>query len=448
MSHFLSFYLTDMTQPYLPDVRKQYEELPYPPCDPKDEHKRLARTWLEDLPKINHYCFAGRNTFRNGFRALCAGAGTGDASIYLAWQLRNTDAEIVHLDLSTASIAIAQERAQIRGLTNIRFVHASLLQLAELGLGQFDYINCVGVLHHLADPDAGLAALRSVLKDDGALGLAVYGTYGRTAVYQMQELMRRVNAGDELIQDKLKNAKDILGVLPPTNWFSRAPDLHNDHKLYGDSGIYDLLLHSQDRAYTVPELFEWIEDKNEMHIQLTDVYTGLSSYLPHMRMQGKSPEVLKKIRQLPLREQYAICELFTGQIKMHVFYATGSASAKAQYGDPDYVPMYYHDPSMNGPAMEKVFSTNKNKGRVFMLQYQMADVALPVNPGKYGPRILREIDGRKSFREIFDAVRSDIQYRFDGLTDEKLFADFKESYEVLTSLDRLLLRHRDAPLVE
>ena len=55
---------------------------------------------------------------------------------------------------------------------------------------------------------------------------------------------------------------------------------------------------------------------------------------------------------------------------------------------------------------------------------------------------------RKSFREIFDVVRSDIQYRFDGLTDEKLFDDFKESYDVLTNLDRLMLRHRDTPQVE
>lgn len=35
---------------YLPDVKAQYEHLPYPPVDPLDEHTRLQRTWLEDLP--------------------------------------------------------------------------------------------------------------------------------------------------------------------------------------------------------------------------------------------------------------------------------------------------------------------------------------------------------------------------------------------------------------
>ena len=143
-------------------------------------------TWLEDLPMINHYCFAGRQSFANGFRALVAGGGTGDATIFLAEQLKHTDAQIVHLDMSQASIAIAQERAKIRGLTNISWLHDSLLNLPKLGLEKFDYINCSGVLHHLADPDDGFHALLSVLADDGAVGLMLYATTGRTSVYQMQ----------------------------------------------------------------------------------------------------------------------------------------------------------------------------------------------------------------------------------------------------------------------
>jgi ubiquinone/menaquinone biosynthesis C-methylase UbiE len=148
---------------YLSDVKAQYEALPYPPCDPEDDQRRLMRTWLDSLAMINHYCFKGRETFTNGFRVLVAGAGTGDSTIYLAEQLRHTDARIVHLDLSGASLAIAKRRAQIRGLANIEWLQQSLLDLPALGLDKFDYINCSGVLHHLAVPDAGLRALRSVL---------------------------------------------------------------------------------------------------------------------------------------------------------------------------------------------------------------------------------------------------------------------------------------------
>ncbi len=106
---------------FLPKVRAQYELLPYPPVDPQDEKKRLQQTWTESLPMVNHYCFGGRQSFRQGFRALVAGGGTGDPTIYLAEQLRHTDADIVHLDLNTVSIAIPQDRTITRGLKNIRW---------------------------------------------------------------------------------------------------------------------------------------------------------------------------------------------------------------------------------------------------------------------------------------------------------------------------------------
>ena len=132
---------------YLPQVRAQYEELPYPPRDPADEKTRLVRTWLDDLAMINHYCYAGRQTFQDRFRVLVAGGGTGDSTIFLAEQLRHTNAEIVHLDLSQAAIEIARQRARMVGLDNITWVHESLLALPGRGLGQFDYINCIGVLN-------------------------------------------------------------------------------------------------------------------------------------------------------------------------------------------------------------------------------------------------------------------------------------------------------------
>ncbi len=92
---------------YVAQVREQYEALPYPPRDPGDEKNRLVRTWLDDLAMINHYCFSGKQTFRNRFRVLIAGGGTGDSTIFLAEQLRHTDAEIVHLDISRAAIEVA-----------------------------------------------------------------------------------------------------------------------------------------------------------------------------------------------------------------------------------------------------------------------------------------------------------------------------------------------------
>ena len=431
---------------YLHDVRSQYEALPYPPCNPQDEHQRLVLTWLEDLPMVNHYCFAGKQSFKNGFRALVAGGGTGDATIFLAEQLRAigaADAEVVHLDMSQASISLAQERAQIRGLTNIRWVHDSLLNLPALGLGRFDYINCSGVLHHLANPDLGLQALRSVLKEDGAIGLMVYATTGRTGVYQMQALMRLVNGETSDDARKIANTRDLLASLPPGNWFKRGEDLHHDHKI-GDAGIYDLLLHSQDRSYSVGELFDWLGDSPTGHgleLAFTDVQRGRSPYLPHMVLGSKPPAMSAALRKLPLRQQYEMAELMIGNIITHSLYLTQRADCTAPYGDAKYIPFFYHEP-LTGDVAAQVFGSNR--GQPFLLKHQHSGVSVTVNPGKYGAKILRLVDGQKSFGEIFEQFRAEWRGQAGAPDNATLFADFAESYETLNALERLLLRHPDS----
>jgi len=410
--------------------------MPYPQRDPADEPKRLVRTWLDDLAMINHYCFAGRETMGNGSRVLVAGGGTGDGTIFLAEQLRDSDAEIVHLDFSGASIAIARQRADMRGLKNIRWIQDSLLNLADLDVGKFDYINCVGVLHHLADPDAGLNALLAVLKDTGAIGLMVYAAYGRTGVYQMQALMRLINAGELDPAQQIDRTRQILGCLPATNWFKRGETLVGDHQ-NGDAGIYDLLLHSQDRAYTVGELYEWLVDGHGLNVELTDVERGRSSYLPHLLMGTSPPEVLDAIRAMPLRRQHQIAELFHGRVQTHSCYLTRSANCKAAYGDPDCIPFLFHEP-VTGAELAEVFA--RSKGQSFILDHAHTGVSISIRPGRFGPAILRHIDGRNSFRKIFTLVRRDAAFRTLAPRDEVLFADFREIYETLNALERMLLR--------
>ena len=52
----------------------------------------------------------------------------------------------------------------------------SLLKLSNVG--PFDYINSVGVLHHLSEPENGLKSLASLLKKGGLLHLFLYADGG------------------------------------------------------------------------------------------------------------------------------------------------------------------------------------------------------------------------------------------------------------------------------
>ena len=53
----------------LDDVRAQYEALPYPPRDPRDEAIRLITGTPSHILEISHYLFAGRLNFSRPFRA-------------------------------------------------------------------------------------------------------------------------------------------------------------------------------------------------------------------------------------------------------------------------------------------------------------------------------------------------------------------------------------------
>ena len=50
------------------------------------------------------------------------------------------------------------------------------LPLKDLG-GNFHYINCVGVLHHLPQPQEGLKTLTSLLTPDGGISLMVVSLF-------------------------------------------------------------------------------------------------------------------------------------------------------------------------------------------------------------------------------------------------------------------------------
>lgn len=313
-------------------VKQQYEELPYPPRNPADETQRLMRTVGDDLTELSHYCFKGKQNFQDHFRCLVAGGGTGDAAIFLAEQLRHTNAQIVYLDMTQASREVAEQRAQVRGLANIEWVTASLLDIPKLGLGTFDYINCSGVLHHLPEPVDGLQGLASVLRDDGALFLMLYARYGRRGVYDMQEIFRTLLPDTLPAQDKIAEARAVLNQLPPTNYFQRNREQWEGEigaAGYGDAGLYDLLLHSQDRAYDVDAIYDLLQGGS---LQLVD-FTGPQKRLYQPKNLLSNPSTLRRCEDLSRRQKFSVAEKLSGSIIKHSFYAARSAERSARIED-------------------------------------------------------------------------------------------------------------------
>jgi len=319
---------------HLPEVRAQYEDLPYPPRDPEDERFRLIHRTADNLLFLNHHGFGGARDFRGGFRVLVAGGGTGDSTIYLAEQLRGFDAEVVHLDFSAASLAVAQARARVRGLEGIRWVHASLMQLPELSLGSFDYINCTGVLHHLESTEAGLAALAAALREGGVVLLMLYGRYGRRSVYDMQELLRAYLPPAADRAEKIRLTRRLLAALPPTNAFLRDLDRWREEisaEGLGDAGLYDLLLHSRDRCFDVPGLQALAASAG---LEVVSFVDRMGDYRPATHLPG--PEFTGRLAALPDAEAAALAELLVSDLASHEFYlGRPGLHRAASLDDPD-----------------------------------------------------------------------------------------------------------------
>ena len=68
-------------------------------------------------------------------------------------------------------------------------------------------------------------------------------------VYQTQALMKLINSNMMDIVTELANAAHVINVLPNQNWLIQN-NFISDHKR-GDIGIYDLLLHKRDKAFSV-----------------------------------------------------------------------------------------------------------------------------------------------------------------------------------------------------
>lgn len=427
-------------QNYLSQVREQYEDLPYPPANPEDEKQQLQFTTLGGLDVINAFCFEGKENFDKGFRVLVAGGGTGDSAIYLAEQLREKpNAEVVYLDLSSASLAIAKQRAAIRQLTNITWVHDSLLELPRLPIGTFDYINCTGVLHHLAQPEEGLKALAAVLKPTGAMGIMLYARYGRTGVYQMQELMKLVNTGESSRQTWVDNCRKMLATLPATNWFKRSEALITDHLKMGDAGLFDLLLHTQDRPYSVPEIYEFVASAGLTFLDFhSDLGMAKFHYSPASYI--KDAGLLQNISKLPTRHQQAIAELSSGAITKHSFFVAPTPRTKLNPATLENIPFFASHFSSLGNTYTAFYDmVSQSTAAKFLVENQGCRLAITRTP--HVNDLLKFLNGTRSVGEILDAVMAEKKSRGEPMPEKQmLLAEFVALFRALNYFEWLILR--------
>lgn len=140
-----------------------------------------------------------------GKHVLEVGCGIGTDTVNFA----RAGALVTAVDLSERSLEIARQRAEVYGLTNVRFVHANAEQLRDqLGQETFDLVYSFGVIHHTPHPELALRELVALTRPGGTLKLMVYHrwswkvfailvTCGRGAFWNLAEIVARHSEAQE-----------------------------------------------------------------------------------------------------------------------------------------------------------------------------------------------------------------------------------------------------------
>jgi SAM-dependent methyltransferase len=229
-------------------VSRMYEENPYPrwqglpiDIDPVESYAAHLETRLPGA-RIPAVLAQAR------FEVLIAGCGTGRQPAGTATMLPS--ARILAVDLSLASLAYAQRKIDELGLAHIKLGQADILELGVLQQ-RFPYIECAGVLHHLAEPVDGLRVLSSLLEEGGIIQLALYSRAAREhfGVLDAQALARRhcASAG----ADDIRRLRMELMSRPHDRSQELLLKLRDFYFL---SQCRDLMFHEMEHCYAPQEI--------------------------------------------------------------------------------------------------------------------------------------------------------------------------------------------------
>ena len=257
-------------------------------------------------------------------RILDAGCGTGVSTDYLCHL--NPGADVLGVDISEGALAVARERCARSGaaqqVSSLRQEQRSLLDLQ--GEGPFDYINSVGVLHHLDQPEAGLRALAARLAPQGLLHLFLYADAGRWEIHRTQKALTLLQVGSGA--DGLRLGRDLFETLPQSNRLARHHRERWAVDCAPDANFADMYLHPQETSYDLARLFAFVETAG-LH------FAGFSNpevWDPARLLQG---ELLERARNLPLRDQWSLVEQLDPDISHFEFFLSAAPIEPATLSD-------------------------------------------------------------------------------------------------------------------
>lgn len=343
-------------------VAKLYNTYPFPP-EPLLDEPPPGYNWRWNWLTAHNFC-TGQKPTRQDIRILDAGCGTGVGTEYLVHL--NPEATVVGLDLSEGALAVATERCQKSGADRVEFHHLSLFDVAQIS-GEFDLINCVGVLHHTPDPISGIQALAQKLVPGGLLHVFVYGELGRWEIKLMQEAIALLQ-GDQRgnYKDGVAVGRQLFDALPENNRLRQREKERWSWENQRDECFADMYVHPQEIDYNVNTVFELIEASGLEFVGFSNPQVWQLE-----RLIDKAPDLIERAKNLSDRQQYRLIELLDPSMITHYeFFLTRPPFIRQDWADDQTLLAARPEPS---PCLEGW----RDSAQFFNPDYQIVKLSAP-----------------------------------------------------------------------
>ncbi|MDD5178567.1 MAG: class I SAM-dependent methyltransferase [Candidatus Nanoarchaeia archaeon] len=190
---------------------------------------------------------------------LDIGTGTGQLSAFLSLRRKC----VWGIDFSDSSLNKAEKLKEKLNLGSWHLKKVDILdinQIKKIGV-KFDYILCLGVLHHTGDAYKGFKNILELLKPNGFIAIGLYNKFGRIPLKTRKLLTKTIFKNNQKVKDyfirlQIGNLKDK----------ERARGWWNDQ-----------YLHPHETTHTIGEVLRWFK-KNSI-----EYYETIPSSVPYIQ---------------------------------------------------------------------------------------------------------------------------------------------------------------------
>jgi SAM-dependent methyltransferase len=230
-------------------VKEMYEAYPYP-------SPIVGDSVIDDVANCLYSLYGDESL--DGWRILDAGCGTGQRLVGAA--RRYPGAQFVGIDMTDASLAVAERLAKRHAVNNLHLERGNLLDLDLSGM--FDLVISTGVIHHLEEPQRGIQNLAYYLAPKGLLVIWLYNSLGEHDRLLGRELLHLMWNAESGVQRGVQMMRDLGLQLEVKRYGSSAAQRAGEvSQLNIDVDAY---IHPIVNAYTFQEAIAMLRGCSEL----------------------------------------------------------------------------------------------------------------------------------------------------------------------------------------